>query len=45
MTYIHSNSDIPAKYLFAGVAGVLLAVLWYGFLSAGDISYGRLSAK
>lgn len=45
MTYIHSNRDIPWKVLYAGVATVLLAVLWYGFLTAGDISYGRLDAK
>lgn len=45
MTYIHSNNDVPRKYLFAGVAAVLLWVIWYGFLSAGDISYGRLDAK
>lgn len=45
MTYIHSNSDVPRKYLFTGVAFVLLAVIWYWFLSAWDISYGRLDAK
>ena len=45
MTYIHSNNDVPRKYLFAWVAAVLLWVIWYGFLSAGDISYGRLDAK
>ncbi|MDA9129443.1 hypothetical protein N9J72_03135 [Candidatus Gracilibacteria bacterium] len=46
MTYIHSNSDVPSKILFAGVAIVLLGVLWYGYLTTGgDISYGRLDAK
>ncbi len=45
MTYIHSNNDIPKKYLFTGVAAVLLTVIWYGFLTAGDITYGRLDAK
>lgn len=45
MTYIHSNSDIPWKILYAGVAIVLLGVLWFGFLTSGDISYGRLDAK
>ncbi len=45
MTYIHSNSDVPRKYLFSWVAAVLLGVIWYGFLSAGDITYGRLDAK
>jgi hypothetical protein len=45
MTYIHSNNDVPRKFLFAGVAAVLLGVIWYGFLSAGDITYGRLDAK
>jgi len=45
MTYIHSNNDVPRKYLFTGVAAVLLWVIWYGFLSAWDISYGRLDAK
>jgi len=45
MTYIHSNNDVPRKYLFVWVAAVLLWVIWYGFLSAGDISYGRLDAK
>jgi len=45
MTYIHSNSDVPRKFLFAGVAAVLLGVIWYGYLTAGDITYGRLSAK
>lgn len=45
MTYIHSNNDVPRKYLFAGVATVLLWVIWYGYLSAWDITYGRLSAK
>jgi len=45
MTYIHSNNDVPRKILFAGVAAVLLGVIWYGFLSAWDITYGRLDAK
>ena len=46
MTYIHSNSDVPRKYLFAGVAVVLLSVIWYWYLTnGGDISYGRLEAK
>jgi len=45
MTYIHSNNDVPRKYLFAWVAAVLLWVIWYWFLSAGDITYGRLDAK
>ena len=46
MTYIHSNDDIPRKFLFLGVLWVLLWVLWYWFLTnAGDITYGRLSAK
>jgi len=45
MTYIHSNNDVPSKYLFAWVAAVLLWVIWYWFLSAGDITYGRLDAK
>lgn len=45
MTYIHSNNDVPRKYLFAGVAVVLLWVIWYGFLQLWDISYGRLDAK
>lgn len=45
MTYVHSNSDVPRKYLFAGVAAVLLWVIWYWFLSAWDITYGRLDAK
>jgi len=45
MTYIHSNSDIPWKWLYAWAASVLLFTLWYGFLTAGDITYGRLSAK
>lgn len=29
MTYIHSNSDVNWKWLFAGAATVLLGVLWY----------------
>jgi len=45
MTYIHSNNDVPRKTLFAGVAAVLLGVIWYGFLTAWDITYGRLDAK
>ena len=46
MTYLHSNSDIPWKYLYGGVAAVLLWVLWFGFLTNGwDITYGRLDAK
>lgn len=46
MTYIHSNSDVPRKYLFAWVATVLLWVIWYWYLTNGwDISYGRLEAK
>jgi len=46
MTYIHSNQDIPWKYLYAGVAIILLSVLWYGFLvNNGDITYGRIFAK
>lgn len=45
MTYIHSNNDVPRKYLFSGVAIVLLWVIWYGFLSAWDITYWRLDAK
>lgn len=45
MTFIHSNNDVPKKYLFAWVAAVLLWVIWYWFLSAWDISYGRLDAK
>lgn len=45
MTYIHSNSDVPRKYLFAWVWAVLLWVIWYGYMMAGDITYGRLDAK
>ena len=46
MTYIHSNSDVPRKYLFSWVAAVLLWVIWYWYLTQwGDISYGRLEAK
>ena len=46
MTYIHSNSDIPRRYLFSWVAAVLLWVIWYWYLTNGwDISYGRLEAK
>lgn len=45
MTYIHSNSDVSSRVLFTGVAGVLLAVIWFWFLTADDITYGRLSAK
>lgn len=45
MTYIHSNNDVPKKYLFAWVAAVLLWVIWYGFITAWDITYGRLDAK
>lgn len=46
MTYIHSNNDVPKKYLFSWVAVVLLWVIWYGyFVNTWDITYGRLSAK
>ena len=45
MTYIHSNSDVSSKILFAGVATVLLSVIWYGYIAGWDITYGRLSAK
>ena len=46
MTYLHSNSDIPWKYLYGWVAAVLLWVIWYGFATnGGDITYGRLDAK
>ena len=46
MTYLHSNSDIPWKYLYGWVAAVLLWVIWYGFMTNGwDITYGRLDAK
>jgi len=46
MTYLHSNSDIPWKYLYGWVAAVLLWVIWYGFVMNGwDITYGRLDAK
>ena len=46
MTYLHSNSDVPWKYLYGWVAAVLLWVIWYGFLTNGwDITYGRLDAK
>lgn len=46
MTFMHSNSDIPKKYLYVWAASVLTTVLWYGFVvNSGDISYGRLWAK
>ena len=46
MTYLHSNNDIPWKYLYGWVAAVLLWVIWYWFLTNGwDITYGRLDAK
>ena len=46
MTYIHSNKDIPWKYLYSWVAIILLSVLWYGyFINNGDITYGRIFAK
>lgn len=46
MTYIHSNNDVPRKYLFSWVAAVLLWVMWYWYVvNSWDITYGRLSAK
>lgn len=46
MTFLHSNSDVPWKYLYGWVAAVLLGVIWYWFLTSGwDITYGRLDAK
>ena len=46
MTYLHSNRDIPWKYLYAWVATILLSVLWYGFfINNGDITYWRIFAK